>query len=270
MPIRQGREGKIWRLRDHRGIFLSWLGWLAGTLVFVTCARAVASRTTWPFVWDAPSQAADLVGRMWPPQWAYLGSLGGAIWDTLNIATLGTLLAILFAVPLAWAAARNTMPYRSVRGLALLAIVSSRSINSIVWALLLVAIFGPGVLAGILAIGFRSIGFIAKLLYEAIEEIDPAPVEAVTASGATPPQVLVFGIFPQVLPAFAGISIFRWDINLREATVVGLVGAGGLGLQLDACVAALEWSKASVIFVVVLALVMISETVSSRLRHAVT
>lgn len=270
MPVVRTDRSPVWRRRNRRQALIAWLGWLGGALMFMACLRVVAKRTTWEFVGDAPRQAADLVGRMFPPEWGYLGVLGKPLWDTLNIATLGTLLAIVLAVPLAWAAARTTMPFRALRGAALLAIVASRSINSLVWALLMVAILGPGVLAGILAVGLRSIGFIAKLLYEAIEEIDPAPLEAVTACGASPPQVLVYGILPQVLPSFAGISVFRWDINIREATVVGLVGAGGLGLHLDASVAALEWSKAAVIFAVVLALVVFSETLSSRLRRAVT
>lgn len=245
------------------------LGYLAIAVALVQSWRYVSERTTWEFVGDAPAQAADLASRMVPPRWGYLTDLARPLWDTVTIATFGTALAVAFAVPLAFLAARNTSPHTVVRGPALLAIVSSRSVNSILWALLLVAVFGPGLLAGILAIALRSIGFIAKLLYEAIEEIDPAPVEAVTASGARRAQVFAFGIVPQVLPAFAGISVFRWDINIREAAVVGLVGAGGIGLQLDACVSALQWSRASVILIAILALVLVSETASARIRRAV-
>ena len=103
-----------------------------------------------------------------------------------------------------------------MRPVALLIIVSSRSINSLIWALLLVTILGPGVLAGVVAIALRSIGFIAKLLYEAIEEIDMAQVEAIEATGASRAQVMDYGIVPQIMPAFAGIAVFRWDINIRE------------------------------------------------------
>ena len=120
-------------------------------------------------------------------------------------------------MPIAFLAARNTTPsVVLVRPIALLIIVSSRSINSLIWALLLVTILGPGVLAGIVAIALRSIGFIGKLLYEAIEEIDSAQVEAIEATGASPAQVMDYGIVPQIMPAFAGISVFRWDINIRE------------------------------------------------------
>ena len=124
-----------------------------------------------------------------------------------------------------------------MRPVALFIIVSSRSINSLIWALMLVSIVGPGVFAGVIAIGLRSIGFCAKLLYEAIEEIDHSQVEAVTATGAgRGPGSWPLAMVPQILPAFAGISVFRWDINIRESTVLGLVGAGGIGLQLSASI----------------------------------
>ena len=143
--------------------------------------------------------------------------LGKPIWDTLNIATLGTLIALVLAVPVAFLAARNTTPSALfIRPIALLIIVSTRSINSLIWALLLIAIIGPGVFAGVIAIAIRSIGFCAKLLYEAIEEIDDTQVEAITATGASRWQVMAYGIVPQILPAFAGIAVFRWDINIRE------------------------------------------------------
>jgi phosphonate transport system permease protein len=98
-----------------------------------------------------------------------------------------------------------------------------------------------------MAIALRSIGFIAKLLYEAIEEIDESQVDAVTATGASPLQVLDQAVAPQVMPAFAGISVYRWDINIRESTVLGLVGAGGLGLKLQASLNTLAWSQVTAI-----------------------
>jgi len=148
-------------------------------------------------------------------------------------------------------------------------IVASRSINSLIWALLLVAILGPGLLAGIIAIALRSIGFVGKLLYEAIEEIDEAQVEAVRATGAGALQVMDYGIVPQILPAFAGITVFRWDINIRESTILGLVGAGGIGLQLQSSLNSLAWSQVTVIFALILVTVVISEWVSAKVRHAI-
>jgi phosphonate transport system permease protein len=134
---------------------------------------------------------------------------------------------------------------------------------------LLVSIIGPGVVAGIVAISLRSIGFIAKLLYEAIEEIDKKQVEAVTASGANSLQILIYGIVPQILPAFAGISVFRWDINIRESTVLGLVGAGGIGLQLNASLNVLAWPQVTLILILILIAVIFSEWISAKVRHAI-
>jgi phosphonate transport system permease protein len=234
------------------------------------CWQRVSESTTWFFVWDAPRIAADIGSRMIPPRWSYINELWVPLWDTLNIATIGTMMAIVMAVPVAFLAARNTTPStKFVRPIALLIIVSSRSINSLIWSLLLVSIIGPGVVAGIVAISLRSIGFVAKLLYEAIEEIDKTQVEAVTASGANSLQILIYGIVPQILPAFAGISVFRWDINIRESTVLGLVGAGGIGLQLNASLNVLAWPQVTLILILILMAVIFSEWISAKVRHAI-
>ncbi|WP_372956077.1 phosphonate ABC transporter, permease protein PhnE [Marinobacter sp.] len=260
----------VWHYRTQKQTLLRWLGWFALVALTVFSWQLMNENTIWAFVSDAPDQAADIGERMFPPAWGYTGQLWGPLWDTINIATLGTLLGVLFAVPVAFLAASNTTPStRFVRPLALLIIVASRSINSLIWALLLVAIIGPGLLSGIIAIGLRSIGFVAKLLYEAIEEIDTSQVEAVRATGASGAQVIDYAIVPQILPAFWGISVFRWDINIRESTILGLVGAGGLGIQLNASLATLAWNQVAMIFVVILATVVVSEWVSAKVRQAV-
>ena len=247
-----------------------WLGWLALIAFFVFCWQVMTQNTIWAFVSDAPSQAGDIGSRMFPPRWSYIPQLLEPLWDTMNIATLGTLLALFMAIPVAFLAARNTTPsVRFIRPIALLIIVSSRSINSLIWALLLVAIIGPGVLAGIVAIAFRSIGFIAKLLYEAIEEIDASQVEAVAATGATKAQIMDYAVVPQILPAFAGITVFRLDINIRESTVLWLVGAGGLGLRLQESLNVLAWPQVTVIFMLILITVLFSEWISAKVRHAI-
>ena len=226
--------------------------------------------TIWAFVESAPQQAADIFGRMLPPRWSYAQRLWRPLWDTINIATLGTLLAIILASPIAFLAARNTTPsVVLVRPVALLVIVASRSINALVWGLLLVAILGPGVFAGIIAIALRSIGFVGKLLYEAIEEIDESQVEAIRATGASPLQVMAYGIVPQIVPVFASICLFRWDINVRESTVLGLVGAGGLGLALESSLNVLAWPQVTVILLMILATVVASEWITARVRRAI-
>jgi len=270
MPVAEKDGLKVWQRRTRGATLTRWAAWLLFLLVFLYCWQQISERTLWVFVLDSHKQAWDLGVRMTPPRWTYIGDLWGPLWDTLNIATLGTVLAILMATPLAFLAAKNTTPHPLIRQVALILIVASRSINTLIWAILFVVLFGPGVVAGVLAITLRSVGFIGKLLYESIEEISPSPVEAIRAVGGTPPQVLTYGIFPQVFPAFVGISVFRWDINIRESTIVGLVGAGGIGLQLDASVNSLLWSQVSLILLIVFVLVLFSEWLSATIRKAVT
>ena len=270
MAVREHDGLKVWQRRERAKQFSVWAGYLIVTAIFVYCWQMMSEKTVWFFVLDAPRQAADMASRMVPPKWSYMDTLWVAVWDTINIATLGTVMALILAVPTAYCAARNTTPSVTfVRPIALFIIVSSRSINSLIWALMLVTIIGPGVFAGVIAIGLRSIGFGAKLLYEAIEEIDEKQVEAVAATGAGNAQITAYGIVPQVMPAFAGISVFRWDINIRESTVLGLVGAGGIGLQLNSSITTLAWTQVSLILLVIISTVVLSEWVSAKVRHAI-
>lgn len=268
MPTTETESGPSWQFRDRRSRLLRWLAWLIFVITVVTALTPIVQNTEWSFLADAPSQGADLAIRMWPPDFAKLPSLLNPLWDTIHIATLGTLFALVLAFPLCWFAARNTAPNPLLRTVALGIIATSRSISSFIWALLFVMIVGPGVFAGILAIAVRSVGFIAKLSYEAIEEINPDPVEAITATGADPFQVRTFAILPQVLPAFFGIAIFRWDINIRESTVIGYVGGGGLGLLLNSAINALLWREASLILLIIIVIVLGSEAISAKLRQS--
>ncbi len=270
MPSTEKNGVKVWQVRDRNAQLMRWAMWLIGTMAFVYSWKVISDNTQWEIMGNIGEVALDIGTRATPPRWSYMDQLWVPIWDTLNIATLGTLFALIMAVPVAFMAASNTTPSRLfVRPIALLIIVSTRSVNSLIWALLLVSIVGPGVLAGLIAISIRSIGFCAKLLYEAIEEIDETQVEAIRATGAGGWQVMVYGIVPQILPAFAGIAVFRWDINIRESTVLGLVGAGGIGLQLQSSLNILAWPQVSLILLVILFAVVIGEWVSAKVRGAI-
>ncbi len=258
----------VWRKRTPAYEWITFGLWVL-TLAFISwCFQVMTSDTIWAFVADAPRQAVDITSRMVPPDWTFTQELLWPLWETINMATLGTLLGVAIATPVAFLAARNTTPsVQLIRPLALLIIVSSRSINSLIWALLLVAILGPGPLAGVFAIALRSVGFIGKLLYEAIEEIDPRPVEAIEAAGATGLQVMTWGIVPQVAPTLAGVTVFRWDINIRESTVLGLVGAGGIGVKLESALSVLAWPKVTMLVLVILLTVVVSEWVTAQVRQ---
>ncbi|WP_310620578.1 phosphonate ABC transporter, permease protein PhnE [Flexibacterium corallicola] len=223
----------------------------------------------WEWVWDSPRQMADLFGRMVPPDTTNLAEILQVLWETVNIATLATAIAVVISLPVAYMAAQNTTPNKLTLWIGRFILVSSRSINTIIWALLFVAIFGPGVIAGIVAIMFRSIGFVGKLLGEAIEEIDNKPVEALEATGASRFKVIMYAIVPQVMPTFWAVSILRWDINLRESTVLGLVGAGGIGVLLQGAIDTFNWQEVATILLAIIALVVIGEVVAAWLRRKI-
>lgn len=222
------------------------------------------------FLVDAPAQVADLLNRMWPVDWAhYPESVHSALIETLHIATLGTILSVLMAIPIGLLAANNFTPNRAVNFLAKLVLVSSRSVNSLVWALLFIAIFGPGALAGTLAIAFRSIGFVGKLVGEAIEETSSGPIEALAATGAPKAALLNYGYWPQIRPAFWSIVLLRWDINVRESAVLGLVGAGGIGMVLDTAMNLFQWDRVAVILVAIFVVVALAEIVITEVRRRI-
>jgi phosphonate transport system permease protein len=222
------------------------------------------------FLSDAPDQVADLFTRMWPVDLAYYpASVHAALMETIHIASLGTLLSLLLALPVGLLAAHNVCPYTPVNLFAKLTLVSSRSVNSLVWALLFVGIFGPGPLAGTLAIAFRSIGFVGKLVGEALEEANRGPIEALDAVGAPWISRLTFGYWPQVKPAFWSIALFRWDINVRESAVLGLVGAGGIGMTLDSAMNLFQWNRVATILLAIFAVVIAAEVVVTIVRKRI-
>lgn len=218
------------------------------------------------FLADAPEQMADLLGRMWPPDAGYVGPTLTALVETLHIATLGTLLAVAMAVPLGLLAARNVTRSLALNLVAKFVFVASRSVNSLIWALLFVAVLGPGPLAGTLAIAFRSIGFTGKLFAEGLEEASCGSIEALTAAGAGRASTLMFGYWPQVKPTFWSIALFRWDINIRESAVLGLVGAGGIGVALDTALSLLYWDQVAVVLAAIFAVVVLAEVVVTFVR----
>jgi len=220
------------------------------------------------FLYDAPQQTADLFARMWPIDWSWYGKVvHAALVETLHIATLGTILAVIMASLVALMVARNVTRSVVVNSIGKFILVATRSVHAMVWALFFVAVFGPGALAGTLAIAVHSIGFTGKFLSEAIEEAKPGPVEALVAAGAPPLSVLIKGIWPQVKPAFLSISVFRWDINVRESAVLGLVGGGGIGAALFTAFQRFDYDFVLTIVLAIIAVVMVGEIVSGWMRR---
>jgi phosphonate ABC transporter permease subunit PhnE len=222
------------------------------------------------FLYDAPQQTVDLFARMWPIDWSwYPKVVHQALLETLHTATLGTIAAVALASLVALMVARNITRSVVLNTIGRFILVATRSVHAMVWALFFVAVFGPGALAGTLAIAVHSIGFTGKFLSEAIEEAKPGPIEALVATGAPPLAVLLKGIWPQVKPAFLSISMFRWDINVRESAVLGLVGGGGLGMALDTAMSNLYWDQAGLVLLVIFAVVVVAEIVTAWVRNRV-
>jgi phosphonate transport system permease protein len=200
-----------------------------------------------------------LVEELWEP-----------VLETVLMATLATLSGLLLSVPVAWLGAANITPlgkfsYYFGRFL----MTMSRSVHEIVWGLIFVSAVGLGALAGVLAMAVRSVGFISKTIAEAIEDVDPKPIEAIRATGATKFQILLFAILPQIVPVFIGNMIFEWDINIRRSTILGLVGAGGLGLALFRQMAMSNNGGITTVILAILALIIAAEVVSHHARKAV-
>ena len=222
------------------------------------------------FLYDAPQQTVDLFERMWPIDWVwYPKVVHGALIETLHTATLGTILAVIMASLVAVMVARNITRSVVLNSIGRFILVATRSVHAMIWALFFVAVFGPGALAGTLAIAMHSIGFTGKFLSEAIEEAKPGPIEALVAAGAPPLAVLLKGYWPQVKPAFLSISVFRWDINVRESAVLGLVGGGGLGMALDTALSNLYWDEAGLVLFVIFVVVMVAEIVTALMRSRI-
>jgi phosphonate transport system permease protein len=197
---------------------------------------------------------------------AFLAAVARATWVTFQIATLGSLLAALMALPLAMLVARNL---RAPRPLALVAkgvLDVSRAVHTLVFGLILVGIVGLGPTAGVLAIALHSMGTYGKLFAESIESLDMAAVDGVRATGAGEAQIFFHGVWPSVLPQFVSHHLYVWEFNIRDSTILGLIGAGGLGLLISEAVSLFQWSRLATLLIVVVALVMVFDAASRRIR----
>lgn len=187
--------------------------------------------------------------------------------ETFMISLLGTLLGVIICIPATWFGALNITPFKPITyPLGRFLMTISRSIHEIVWALFFVAVFGLGALPGIFAIAVRSVGFIAKMSAEAIEDIQLGPLEAIRATGANRFQVLLFAILPQVLPQVMGVILFEWEINIRRSAILGLVGAGGLGLVFFRQMNTFNYHGVTTVIIAILGIIIIGEIVSHYTR----
>lgn len=238
---------------------------LAATLLSAMAYHIFVVETDWARmggIGDILSTTAEFL-----PDLAFFPVIVAPLFETLLIAFWGTALASVIAMPVAYLAARNVTPYFPITyPLGRTIIVLSRSVHELIFALIFVSALGLGPLPGIIALGCRSIGFLAKTTSEAIENVDRRPIEAMEATGTNPVSVFLFGIFPQIYPIVVGNVIFQLDINLRRASILGMVGAGGIGYVFSEQMQAYNWNNAGTVVLGIALMVIVGEFISNRVR----
>lgn len=208
-----------------------------------------------------------LLSEMLPPNFDDAGKWVRPILDTLAMSIAGTALAIVLSLPLAFLAARNSTPGGALYHVTRVILSFLRSIPELIMGIIFVAAVGFGALPGVLALGLHSVGMVGKFFAEAIEHVDPEPVEAAAAAGATHFQIIQHAILPQVMPQFADVAVYRWEYNFRASTVMGMVGAGGIGFELMASLRIMNYSEVSAILIAILVMVTGVDTLGAMIRR---
>lgn len=258
--------GHILRARRKRRIVAGAVYLALFALVVWSVQVTIIDDTDWARMGGLAKVLAS-INRFVGVDWALFPDLLVPAIETFMIACLGTALGVIICIPATWFGALNITPFKPITyPLGRLMMTLSRSIHEIVWALFFVAAVGLGALAGVLAIAMRSIGFIAKISAEAIEDIDPGPVEAMRATGANGFQVMLYAILPQVLPQVLGVVVFEWEINIRRSAILGLVGAGGLGLVFFRQMNTFNFQGVTSVIIAILGLILIGELASHYVR----
>ena len=253
-------------LRERRTIARRYVrNFLIGVVLVAMAYHIFVVETDWARmggIAEILSTTAEFI-----PNLAFFPTILEPLLETLLMAFWGTTIATLVALPVAYLAARNVTPYYSLTypfGRSI--IVISRSVHELIFALIFVSALGLGPLPGIIALGVRSIGFIAKTTAEAIENVDRRPIEAMEGTGANGFVVFLFGIFPQIFPIAVGNVIFQLDINLRRASILGMVGAGGIGYVFAEQMQAYNWNNAGTVVLGIALMVIMGEFISNRVR----
>lgn len=208
----------------------------------------------------------EYFSRMFPPDFKYLLTLWRPVVQTIQIAVWGTILAVIFATPMSFLAARNISPNVIIFQFFRVFLNSLRSISEVVLALIFVSAVGLGPFPGVLALAVHTTGMLGKFYAEAIEGVDPGPIEALQAAGANKIQTIMYAIMPQVLPQIIGYNLFRFELCIRAATILGIVGAGGIGWNLIVSVKLFQSGRTSSVIIVILILVSAVDFLSTKLR----
>jgi len=241
---------------------------LAG-LVLAACLAALwqTGFLDWARFAEGAPALAQLFGEMIPPDFSRWRAWLGPLADTLAMSVAGTVLAVVLSLPLALLAAPNTAPHAAVMVAVRTLLSFLRSVPEIIMGIIFVAAVGFGALPGVLALGLHSVGMVGKFYAEAIEHVDPRPLEAARAAGAGGVQVVTHAVLPQVIPQLADITIYRWEYHFRASAVLGIVGAGGIGFELIAALRLLDYPQVSAILLAILACVVVVDGIGAFLRR---
>ena len=211
----------------------------------------------------------DIFSRMLPPDFSNFNLLIFSMIETIEIAILGTFIAIILSIPLALLSARNIPPNILIFFIARIITVFFRAIPEFIIAMILVIAIGFGAMPGVLALGIHTMGFLAKFYAEDIEHINKGPVEALESSGASKRQIISFAIIPQIIPSFVANNLYILDRNIRMATMLGIVGAGGIGYELQSAFRMFEYPKVSAIIIIIFVTIFIIDNISSYIRSKI-
>lgn len=209
---------------------------------------------------------AQLASEMVPPDFSRWRHWLKPLVDTLAMSIAGTALAVCLSLPLALLAAPNTTPNGWLAKVVRVVLSAMRSVPEIILGILFVAAVGFGALPGVLALALHSVGMVGKFYAEAIEHVDPKPLEAARAAGGNGFQVIIHAVLPQVLPQLADITIYRWEYHFRASAVLGIVGAGGIGFELMAALRLINYAQVSAILLTILACVIVVDGLGGVLR----
>ena len=218
---------------------------------------------------DGAHGIADIISRMLPPDFSIAFRMIDPLIETVQISILGTILAILLSIPFGLLAAKNIAPNSLVYQSSRLILNTLRAIPEVIFALIFVAAVGLGPFPGVLAIGVSSSGMLGKFLADYIEDVDPGPLEALKATGANKMQVINYAIVPQILPEFVSLALFRWEMNFRASTILGIVGAGGIGFELMTSMRLFKYQEMILILMLILLVVTIVDTIASTIRSRI-
>ena len=218
---------------------------------------------------DSSKYFGDILSRMLPPDFSNLNQLIYAMFETIEIAFLGTFIAIVLSIPFGLFSARNLAPNYFVYIVCKTVVIFFRAIPEFIIAMILVIAIGFGAMPGVLALGLHTMGFLAKFYAEDIEHINKGPIDALKSSGATKSQIISFGIIPQILPAFVANNLYILDRNVRMATMLGIVGAGGIGYELQSSFRMFEYEKVSAIIILIFFTIFLIDNFSSYIRSKI-